>query len=81
MNDAPEIPYGYKRIWGQLQKGDGVWSPEHGRFVKTKKVPTSVVVTKMRYPITTDARTFAIRKCRIEQVEIPGVSEALVLDE
>jgi len=71
----PEIPFAHKRIWGQLQKGDGVWSLEHGRFVKVKKVLTPVTVMKMRYPIVTEAATVAIRKCVVEQPDLPGVSE------
>lgn len=81
MDSEPEIPFGFKQVWGQLQKGDGVWSPEHGRFVKTKKVPTPVTVTKMRYPIVTQAATVAIRKCEVVQAELPGTEEPLNLDE
>ena len=68
--DEPKIPHGYKRAFGQLQKGDGVWDGE--RFRKVRK----------SYPNADgSAPLFAIRKCEIVQTEIPGTEEGLNLDE
>jgi hypothetical protein len=66
----PIIPFGYKRITGQLQKGDGVWNGT--RFAKVKKQYPS---TDFRYSL------FAIRKCVVEQTEIPGTETPVCLDE
>ncbi len=55
-----KIPYGFKRVFGQLQKGDGLWNGT--RFAKVKK----------QYP-NTDERIgllFAIRRCEVEQAEL-----------
>lgn len=68
MSDPP-IPFGYRRIFGQSQKGDGIWNGV--KFVKVKKV----------YPSTDAAQPFIIRKCVVEQTEIPGTEAALPLDE
>ncbi len=69
MSD-PQIPFGYKRVHGQLQKGDGVWNGT--RFAKVKK----------EYPCAEGLHLlFAIRKCTVEQVQIPGTEEAVCLDE
>lgn len=68
MSDTPPIPYGYKRIQGQLQKGDGVWNGT--RFARVKKVLTPVTVMKMRWPVAGDD-AIAIRKCEVEQTIIP----------
>lgn len=69
LQSNPTIPYGYKIVTGQLQKGDGVWDGE--RFRKVKK----------QYPSTEPRSLFAIRKCVVEQTEIPGTEAALPLDE
>lgn len=60
MSD-PAIPFGYKRITGQLQKGDGVWNGT--RFAKARK----------QYPFAGDAGIVAIRRCEVEQAELPEV--------
>lgn len=51
-----KIPYGYKLIQGQAQKGDGVWNGE--RFVRVKKV----------YPSTEPA--VIIRRQEVVQTEM-----------
>lgn len=55
------IPFGYRRITGQLQKGDGVWDGE--RFRKVKK----------EYPHSDGhpGFLFAIRKCEVIQEALP----------
>lgn len=59
MSD-PIIPFGYKRVYGQLQKGDGVW--DGAEFRKVKK----------GYPNADGApELFAIRKCVVEQTRFP----------
>lgn len=60
----PTIPFGYKRVTGQLQKGDGIWNGT--RFAKAKKA----------YPNTEYVEIFAIRKCVVEQPVLPGTEEA-----
>ena len=69
MSDAPAIPYGYRRIQGPSQRGDGIW--DGTRFRKVRKA----------YPNADgSAPVVIIRKCVIEQPELPGV-EPLNLDE
>lgn len=65
----PQIPYGYKAVTGQLQKGDAIW--DGTRFLKVKK----------EYPFAGTREMVAIRKCVVEQTEIPGTEAALPLDE
>ena len=69
MSD-PTIPYGYKRVYSQLQKGDGVWNGE--KFVRVKRVPTEVIIrkTKMLYPCVMPDGPVAIRRCEVEPEEI-----------
>lgn len=71
MTTEPKIPFGFRRVFGQLQKGDGVWNGE--RFAKVKK----------EYPHS-EGRPgflFAIRRCEVVQAEIPGTEEPTCLDE
>jgi hypothetical protein len=64
----PKIPYGYKQIYGQLQKGDAVWNGE--KFVRVKKC----------YPFVGDnwglptRNAVAIRRCQVVQEALPGVA-------
>lgn len=63
----PAIPYGYKRITGQSQRGDGIWNGE--KFVKVKK----------EYPHSEGRPgfNFIIRKCEGVQPPLPGTESAL----
>ena len=84
MSDAPKIPFGYKRVFGQLQRGDGILDLAAGGFIKVKRVPTEVIIrkTKMLYPCAMpESGTVAIRKCEVVQAELPGTEEPLNLDE
>lgn len=65
METDPKIPYGYKQIQGQSQKGDGVW--DGTRFRKVKKAYPIV-----RYP------EVMIRRCEVVQEEL--LEEPLCLD-
>ncbi len=66
MDANPTIPFGYHRVTGQLQKGDGIWNGT--RFAKVKKM----------YPNTEYVEIFAIRKCVVEQAELPGIMGELM---
>lgn len=55
----PVIPYGYRQVTGQLQKGDGVWDEAAGKFKKVRK----------EYPFVGTRELFAIRKCEVVQRE------------
>ncbi len=59
----PAIPFGYRRITGQSQRGDGIW--DGTRFRKVKK----------EYPfIGSGALTrIIIRKCAVEQPALAGI--------
>ena len=61
MDNEPQIPFGYRRVQGQSQKGDGVWDVANQCFRKVKKC----------YPTTEPAPLFIIRKCAVEQAIIP----------
>lgn len=63
MSD-PQIPFGFKRVHGPLQKGDGIYVPATGKFAKVKK----------QYPNTEYVEVFAIRKCAVEQTELPEIT-------
>lgn len=71
MTSQPPIPYGYRAVTGQLQKGDGLWNGES--FKKVRRIPTEVIVrkTKMLYPVAGEG-TLAIRRCEVVQEELPG---------
>lgn len=58
----PAIPFGYRRISGQSQKGDGIWNGT--RFVKVRK----------EFPWADHAPAhIIIRKCAVEQTALPVV--------
>lgn len=62
----PKIPYGWKRITGRSQKGDGIWNGE--KFVRVKK----------EYPHSEGMPGFRliIRKCEVVQPTLIGVDLA-----
>ncbi len=61
----PEIPYGYKRVTGQSQRGDGIWDSAREKFVKVRK----------EWPWADGlVPRFVIRKCVVEQTVIPEVA-------
>ena len=61
METDPAIPYGYRRITGLSQRGDGIW--DGTRFRKVKK----------EYPHSEGRPgfNFIIRKCEVVQTELP----------
>ena len=63
MPDEIKIPYGYRQVSGQMQKGDGVLVD--GKFVKVRK----------EYPRTDDDRVF-VRRCEVVQATIPETTNA-----
>jgi hypothetical protein len=66
MSAEPAIPFGWKRITGQSQRGDGIWNGT--KFVKVKK----------EYPHS-EGRPgfyFIIRKCQVVQPALPGTEQA-----
>lgn len=58
MSETPSIPYGYKAVIGQLQKGDAIWNGK--RFAKVKR----------GYPFIGMTEGLAIRKCEVIQQEV-----------
>ncbi len=77
--DLVKIPFGYKRVVGQLQKGDGILDLATGGFIKVKRVPVEVIIkkTKMQYPcVMPYSGEIAIRRCTVEQPSLPGVSDS-----
>lgn len=65
------IPYGYRRVFGQSQKGDGIWNYATNKFVKVKK----------EYPWGAPLKErFIIRKCEVVQTEIPATQQVVVTD-
>lgn len=59
----PTIPFGYKLVTGQAQRGDGIWDYSAGKFVKVKK----------EYPWGAPLKErIIIRKCEVVQTEIVG---------
>lgn len=60
MSDAPTIPFGYHRITGPSQRGDGIWNGQ--KFVKVRK----------EYPHSEGRPgfNFIIRRCEVVQTEI-----------
>lgn len=64
MTTDPQIPYGYRLVQGQLQKGDGIWNGE--RFAKAKK----------EYPYSGNRVLLAIRRCEVVQPPLPGTEVA-----
>ena len=71
MSEEIKIPFGFKRVFGQLQKGDGVWDDATQKFKKVRKELTPVTVMRMRWPIVQQAATIAIRRCTVEQAPLP----------
>ncbi len=65
----PTIPFGFKRIFGQAQKGDGVWDGEPFRRAK-KEYPWG------QFP----PPRVIIRKQEVAQTEIPGTEGPLSFD-
>jgi hypothetical protein len=66
MQDQPKIPHGYKRVVGQLQKGDGIWNGT--RFAKVRK----------QYPfVGLPLDVIAIRKREVVQEVLPGIEPAI----
>lgn len=61
MSADPKIPFGYKQVQGQSQKGDGKWDGTKFRKVR-----------RNCYPYATEGDV-VIRKCAVEQTEIPAV--------
>lgn len=59
MTAEINIPFGYKRIFGQLQKGDGIW--DGTRFRKVRK----------EYPFLGERIGVAIRRCEVVQEALP----------
>lgn len=59
MPDDVKIPFGYKLVTGQTQKGDGKW--DGGRFRRVKK----------EYPRVGEGEV-VIRKCEVVQAVIPA---------
>lgn len=64
MSESPTIPYGYKRVTGRSQKGDGRWNGM--RFEKVKK----------EYPAISDDQV-VIRRCVVVQAELTGTDMML----
>lgn len=58
MSDTPKIPYGYKRVFGHSQKGDGILAD--GKFRKVKK----------EYPFIREDMV-VIRRCEVVQQKLP----------
>ncbi len=68
MDTEPKIPFGYKRVSGQIQKGDGVLDPVTGLYHRVRK----------EYPRTDDDRIF-IRRCKVEQALIPETCDDILI--
>lgn len=67
--ESVKIPCGYKRIEGQTRKGDAVWHGDEQKFRRvTKEYPNT-------YP---EARIF-IRRCTVEQTELPGTEPTITV--
>ena len=71
MDNQPAIPFGYRAVIGQSQRGDGIWDGTRFRKVK-KEYPHSEVRPGFN---------FIIRKCEVAQAELPGTEQPLNLDE
>lgn len=61
MPDTPPIPFGYRAVQGQAQKGDGVWDGAAGKFRKARKC----------WPSTEPTAVFIIRRCDVAQEPLP----------
>lgn len=58
----PAIPFGYRRVFGQAQRGDGIYDHERGEFAKVRKA----------WPTTDQKSVILIRRCEAVQTEIAG---------
>lgn len=58
----PKIPFGYRVVTGQSQKGDGIWNGV--RFAKVKKVYPQIAAGQV-----------AIRRQEVVQTEMQGVAQ------
>ncbi len=70
MSAEPTIPFGWKRITGMAQRGDGIWNGQ--KFVRVKK----------EYPHS-EGRPgfyFIIRKCAAIQTEISGAESVETME-
>lgn len=57
----PTIPHGYKQVFGQAQKGDGIWDYAAGKFVKVKR----------EYPWGAPLKPrIIIRSCAVQQPKL-----------
>ena len=73
MTEEPKIPFGFVRIFGQAQKGDGVWDYAARKFRKARKEYPWGAAMKER---------IIIRRATVTQPEITGVGRTgLDLDE
>lgn len=70
MTADPQIPFGYKRVFGQAQRGDGIYDHERGEFVKAKKA----------WPTTDQQCVILIRRCNPVQTEIPGAESVETME-
>ncbi len=61
--DTPTIPFGFRPVVGQSQKGDGIWNGR--RFAKVKK----------GYPFAGDSGAVIIRRCEVVQPALPGTEQ------
>lgn len=67
----PQIPFGYRRVFGQAQRGDGMWDYSAGKFVKVKK----------EYPWGAPLKErIIIRKCEAVQTEIAGAESVETME-
>lgn len=64
--DPVKIPFGYKRVSGQSRRGDAI--SINGKFVRVLRV-------YRKWPVFPDD-VLLIRRCTVEQPELPGVSDA-----
>ncbi len=83
MGDEPQIPFGYRRVFGQLQKGDGIYDPETSEFKKVKRVPTEVIIrrTKMLYPCALPTSGgVAIRRQEVVQPPLMDVTPTMEVE-
>ncbi len=75
MTDEIKIPFGFRLVVGQSQKGDGIW--DGTRFRKVKRVPTEVIIRKVKklYPCAMPGGHVIIRRCEAQQTVIPATVE------
>lgn len=77
MSDPVKIPFGYKAVIGQLQKGDGVYNYETHKFVPARKEEIYVSVKRKVWPKMMMGQGLAIRKCEVVQTELPVETEEM----